>query len=169
MRDPKQQFLDREFLTNAILGAFQHNPVYADGTQENQRAKFRETLESELRSLSQKYKYAVTEEQHLQHITNLAQKLTDSYREILKDGSFRIGAAQKALNLYLKYLWCVGQIKEPPHCPIDAQILENSRKLKGKSWTKLSTIEEYKEWVEDLRQTAASKSLAQWELENWKA
>lgn len=37
---------------------------------------------------------------------------------------FRIGSAQKALNLYRKYLWCLGYIPFPPHCPFDATIID---------------------------------------------
>jgi hypothetical protein len=56
---------------------------------------------------------------------------------------YKIGVAQKLLNLQLKYLWCLGLISEPPHCPVD-RIIINETDLKDRiSWTKITDITEY--------------------------
>jgi hypothetical protein len=34
-------------------------------------------------------------------------------------GKINFGIAQKMLNLYLKYMWSLGNIQEPPHFPVD--------------------------------------------------
>ena len=69
-------------------------------------------------------------------------KLTDLYKDkaILKDNVFRVGITQKAFNLYLKYLWCLGLRwieHEPPHCPFDRIVIG---KLGGglTAWTKVN-------------------------------
>ncbi len=49
--------------------------------------------------------------------------MTTEFKDILFGNGFRVGIAQKALNLYLKYLWCLGKITEPPHCPFDSIII----------------------------------------------
>lgn len=78
---------------------------------------------------------------------------------------FRIGVAQKALNLYLKYLWCLDRIPVPPHCPFDSTVL---RELELEfSWTRSSKIEDYKSWVEHAKVAAGTKTLAEWELQLW--
>jgi hypothetical protein len=46
------------------------------------------------------------------------------YQGVPSKNLFRVGTAQKALNLYLKYLWCLGEIKTPPHCPFDRGIIQ---------------------------------------------
>jgi hypothetical protein len=81
---------------------------------------------------------------------------------------FRIGSAQKALNLYLKYLWCLGLIARPPHCPFDYRILAKLPTCNVK-WTQLDSIVKYKEIVGEAEQLAKGKrlSLADWELEEW--
>ena len=50
--------------------------------------------------------------------------LTNSFPDVLYEKKIPIGIAQKAVNLYLKYMWCFGWIPEPPHCRIDRTVLE---------------------------------------------
>lgn len=76
----------------------------------------------------------------------------------------RIGAAQKALNLYLKHLWCLGEIPEPPHCPIDAVVLGKVPVCDKVRWTLMKTIEEYRDVIEKAKKAAKGVPLAQWEL-----
>lgn len=53
-----------------------------------------------------------------------AASLSSEYVSVLADGRMKIGHAQKALNLYLKYMWCAGWVREPPHCPFDRIVLQ---------------------------------------------
>jgi hypothetical protein len=46
----------------------------------------------------------VTKEDHIKNICMLANILTEKHYNILLNRRFRIGSAQKGLNLYLKYL-----------------------------------------------------------------
>ena len=76
----------------------------------------------------------------------------------------------KLLNLQLKYLWCAGMVKKPPHCPVDRIILEKT-KLRGKcNWTEIDSIERYEEVIQVFTEQADSegfKHIADWELCNY--
>ena len=76
----------------------------------------------------------------------------------------RIGSAQKALNLFLKYLWCIGEAPEPPHCPFDFQIISKLPPAVRCNWTELDSIETYRALVAAAKTAAAGQSLAEWEL-----
>src|SRR5208282_1517190 len=87
---------------------------------------------------------------------------------------FPIGRAQKALNLFLKYLWCIGEICEPPHCPFDSVIIAKLPKGTCPSWTKLDRIGDYrnlveaaKKFVAETKDPADDSSLATWELRKY--
>jgi hypothetical protein len=75
----------------------------------------------------------------------------------------RIGIAQKAVNLYLKFLWCYGWIPEPPHCPIDRTVLEEVGD--NSSWTKIKDIPEYVEKIKKIEAKKGDKSFSEWEYE----
>ncbi len=79
--------------------------------------------------------------------------------------------AQKLLNLYLKYLWCMGHVAEPPHCPVDRIILAETTLRDRLNWTKITTREQYMSAINALRQvaTAQGQSLAVWELLNYRS
>jgi hypothetical protein len=66
------------------------------------------------------------------------------------------GIAQKLLNLYLKYLWCVGYIVEPPHCPIDRIIIGKTSFRDRLNWTEMGEAE-YREVIGEMTSLARSK------------
>lgn len=77
--------------------------------------------------------------------------------------------AQKSLNLYLKYLWCLSEVPMPPHCTVDGIVLRAAG-VHG-SWTKCDSIEEYKRWIGELKKHAkkhaGTDKLAEWEILVW--
>lgn len=160
--DWKRLFLDHEALTLSVNGAIQRASVYSEAT-EQQRKEFRDCLRDSLDAYAQDYRGAVGEHSHIANILSLAADMERNHKGILSERRFRFGPAQKALNLYLKYLWCLGDIPEPPHCPFDLKIITHL----GSSirWTKMTTIGQYKQLVEKARSRAGKKSLARWELE----
>jgi hypothetical protein len=107
----------------------------------------------------------VIDEQHIDNLKKLKEKMTTEFNNILFGNGFRVGIAQKALNLYLKYLWCLGKITKPPHCPFDSTII--SELHRNDKWTEMDCIDEYKLLVESAKQAANTKSLAVWELTIW--
>ncbi|MGH7813292.1 MAG: hypothetical protein ACREQI_04730 [Candidatus Binataceae bacterium] len=106
MHEPQRKFLLGEFMTLTIGGALQRASVYSVPDGDPRREQLRHALRDQLNQIAESYKAAVTENAHLENITRLANTLTENFRELLDGGRFRIGIAQKALNPYLKYLWC---------------------------------------------------------------
>jgi len=76
-----------------------------------------------MRAAAKKYSQSVSDAEHFEAIGRIAQTLSARHGSILKGGRFRYGTAQKAFNLYLKFLWRLGQIPTPPHCPVDGIVL----------------------------------------------
>jgi len=111
------------------------------------------------------YKSPVPEDQHERNIEELAATLSTGHEKVLAKGRFRIGCAQKALNLYLKYIWCFGEIGTPPQCPFDSRIIGQLPGFEDVRWPELDKLSEYHLLVEAARKKAgAQTSLADWEL-----
>jgi hypothetical protein len=135
-------------------------------------------LEKHLGSVAARYVDPVTEQEHCRNIEDLANTLTQKHKDtgILRDGRFRVGIAQKALNLYLKNLWCLGEITTPPpHCPLDRQIIDKlglkSSERSEYDWTKLDDIDKYKELIircDKVAREAEYQNIAEWELKVYK-
>ena len=159
---------ERGAMKDSIVSAFQRNKVYEGNPSLADREDLRCALRAEIRKTASAYSVPVTETKHCENIRNLADTLTKQFSKILDGRRFKIGTAQKALNLYLKFLWCLGVHKTvPPHCPLDGIILKKAGVYEA--WTKLDCIETYKNWIEKVRVKAARhNSIAEWELENWK-
>lgn len=174
LQENKNKFLKRiqvqtptQGLDNCLSAALQHNPTYIR-TQVN-RSSFRRALINELWKQTEIYRYENTEEAHIKTISDIANSLSEQYTCILHNGRLRIGTVQKALNLYLKILWCIEpDWPIPPHCPIDRIILQAAH-IRG-NWTRLDCVDTYKNWVSQLQVHAESfnySSLSEWELATW--
>ena len=103
------------------------------------------------------------------HIDGLVEEMTDKYGAFLNNDGLKIGVAQKAINLYLKYLWCLCLIEEPPHCPLDRNIISNLKENNDVSWTDLVDDigkRKYKEIMDEIGELARDegRSIAEWEL-----
>ena len=166
----QKEFLCQTALFNAIGAAFQRAAIYRDDVDNKAKDKLKRDLEDHLRRLESQYHDTVTSEEHSLNIDLLARDISRRHAQVLKDGRFRVGVAQKALNIYLKLIWCYGWIPEPPHCPLDSIVLMASGDTQTK-WTKMCDIEAYRAAIEAIRdhinQEAPGKSLSQWELEVW--
>jgi hypothetical protein len=160
-------FLLHEFATLAINGAFQHVAIYAAGVLEADRAELREHLRDHLDKISVDYVQAVHESSHVKNIARVVNSLTRRHAGILKDHRFRWGPAQKALNLYLKYLWCDGLIQTPPHCPIDSIVLRAARVKAPVAWSQIRDESEYTHLIKQIKLAAGNEPLAEWELRVW--
>jgi hypothetical protein len=145
---------------------------------DTRKTQLRKDLGAELRSVAARYSDPVTEEEHCLNIEDIAKTLTQKYKDtgILRYSRFRIGIAQKALNLYLKNLWCLGEITmPPPHCPLDRQIIDKLglrwKERAQYDWTKLDDIEKYKELISRCGKVAREgkyQNIAEWELNVYK-
>jgi len=166
---PQQTFINTEIWILTFGGAFQRANIYADKVSEKQRKAFRDALILKVeKDLLPQYKNEVSEEKHIQNILEIV-AYSHEHTPILKPGQLYFGVAQKLLNLYLKYQWCLGNIAQPPHFPVDRII---QQKLKFKpiiNWTSMKSEEEYKSIInhaqDKIKETGLS--LAEWELEEF--
>jgi len=165
----KELFIINEFLTSTLFAglATRGAKVYVASVLEKEKNQFKSFLRQNLISYSKEYQAgSVSEEKHLKNIKKFADESSAKFQRILVGGRLRIGIAQKLLNLYLKYLWCLEKIEKPPHCPFDnvvkSKIGRQARHIP--SWTKIDTIEDYKELAEVAQKQTGMLNLAEWEL-----
>ncbi len=169
----KRRFLSYELgllsLKAALSTRDNSYPIYDKGIKTYQRSKAKKILRELLVKIETKYSEAsVSEAEHISFITETAADLSIKLSRYLHKGIFRIGVAQKLINVHLKYLWTAGYCPEPPHCPIDGIIRDEARI--GYNWTQNDSIEEYKTAITELKKIAITdgKTLAQWELDNFR-
>jgi hypothetical protein len=163
MADGQWTFLEAKFFADWMhaLGA----GIYAGLPTEDDRLKFETQLASELRRLLTAYLEPVYEKRHLENIRALADRLTATGSWFLKEGRFRFGLAQHALNSYLKFAWCARRILAPPHCPFDQFVVSQlPPPLSLRPWMYLRDGAEYMELVSAARAIAGDESLAEWDL-----
>ena len=169
----KRLFIEYQFAVNAVAGALQRNKTYKKGADKSQKTAFRNDLMCKLRECGKKYFKPVNSDSHIKNIKELADCLSIAHKDTLEGKKARLGTAQKALNLYLKFLWCSGVIEPaPPHCPVDRIIIT---KLKIKfdsrtpSWTKIDTPEDYQKIIETISLNSGKLSPSEWEVKVWNA
>lgn len=124
----KDIFLKNEFWMLSVQGAFQRARIYLKNEKSSVqdeylrdgfRNGFREYIDQKLIN---DYEVDLSEKKHLSNILAFKHHAESIGYGILYDNNFKYGVAQKLLNLYLKYLWVGGYIKEPIHFPVDARI-----------------------------------------------
>ncbi|PKG42831.1 hypothetical protein [Psychroflexus sp. MES1-P1E] len=125
--------------------------------------------------LPQYKKGNVSDEQHINKIKEVSE-YSSHFSELFNGGQINFGIAQKMLNLYLKYQWCLGNIAEPPHFPVDRiiqQKLNEQAKLRGVpklellSWTQFKDEIHYSKVINHAR-SLKIVSTAQLELKLFK-
>ena len=160
------EFIKKIILRNTINAAFQHGKVYANNLSSNDKKTLKDAIKTKLEELSKNYFNDVTVAQHIENIRNLAQTISQNHRDKLKGHRLRIGTAQKMLNLYVKFLWCLNEIEEPVHCPIDSIVLKKINF--NRNWTDLDSIDDYKEIILKIREhLQENETIANWEKEIW--
>lgn len=161
----RQNFLDAELFQLTLSAVTQRGGVYRTNLSEAERRPVHRTLRKLLRDLSSQYANgSVSDDQHNANIRNIAETVSQLHSPLLRDDAFRIGSAQKALNLHLKYLWCLEVIPMPPHCPFDAYVLREIPGWRTRRWTAIAAIDQYADLVAAARQVAGGTPLAEWEL-----
>ena len=166
----KNKFIENEIWVLAWGATSQRANIFVSNIEQMVKEKWKKDLKKYVFNLLNKnYKLKnISEKDHIENIINV--KIENK-----QDGiNFKIGHAQKLLNLLLKYYWCLGWIKnEPPHCPVDRIILtEGKVKNQDKdipAWTKIDSIDEYKDYIKQLKSHVKNtestyNSLSEWEL-----
>lgn len=147
------------------------NKIYADSANEQSRNNIRRSVEAELERSWSKYKISVSGDEHCKNIVSLAKTISCKHSPDLASGRFRIGTAQKALNLCLKYIWCLDEVKTPPHFPVDSIMIRKISDVYGEfknvPWTKIDCIELYKLLVKKAGTISKEENLATWELKEY--
>ena len=152
-------------LTWSINAALQRNKVYKNDENYEQREQFKAEWARLLSDEANAYKGTeppVSDERHCAAIARIADSLSNRFSELLDGSRLRFGTSQKAFNLYLKYLWALGEAQMPPHCPIDSVVLKSAG-IDG-YWTKSDSCEEYMGWIKQIRKRL---TLAEWENDVW--
>ncbi len=169
MSDKCSEFIHDMILANCISATVSRGRrLYSAEAGDAMKARFRNKLNEKLKDLGKSYKNGlVSGEQHVANINKLSAQLSTSFESVFDDAGFPIGRAQKALNLYLKYLWCRKEIKEPPHCPFDRRVIERLPPEARINWTEITRIDQYNRLVAAAKELAAPLSLARWELSTW--
>jgi hypothetical protein len=152
-------------MINSLRAALQRNKVYSTSSNQQDRSRFRLAWSKLIAKSSAKYSQPVEDGPHCETIAQISQELSDEFAQILEGGKLRFGTSQKAFNLYLKFLWRLGQIQMPPHCPVDGIVLRKAS-ITG-SWTQSDSMEEYMRWIGMLRKLARPLTLAEWEYALW--
>ena len=161
-------FVRDQVLTAPIGAAFARARIYQPGVTEEDAGRLRGFLRQQLLEIAARYEAGSTsDDDHVAYICELAETVSKECGDVLLEGRFRIGIAQKALNLYLKYLWCLGRIPEPPHCPFDGVVISRLPLKSPAAWTRTDSVDDYCAWVRAAKKAAGSQSLARWELELW--
>lgn len=186
MKDHKKEFLENEAWMLSVGAAFQHISVYSKEKETKGRKELREKLKVLVQKIvHEEYGRLVSERQHLDNIERIKTE-SSTWKEKELSFKFSIGVAQKLLNLYLKYLWCLDLLKEndPPHFPVDSIIIKELSKegktiqmkplALGKPWSQFENKDIYLEVInyakalKEKHPTLKNKSLAAIELELYK-
>src|ERR1700694_4632603 len=132
----KRDFIVNEFWILAWNASVQRARLYKEGAGHDSRNRsFREKVVGHLCQVIPSYTGGVVEAQHYTNIDNLIEYAGNVDDQLLGPLGYKYGIAQKLLNLALKYYWCLGEIAEPPHCPVD-RIVISMTSQKGKiNWT----------------------------------
>ncbi len=172
----KKEFIFGEVWLLTVSAAFQRANIYNSDYNENdfegKKKDFKMDLKELIIQISEEYNNRViSEEEHIQNIDSIG-SFSTKYSEILRDGRLNFGVSQKLLNLYLKYLWCLGLLNTPPHFPVDRIIQIGLGITKPYSWTAMDDKKEYMDVIEIARKALPEnhgvKNIAELELKLFK-
>jgi hypothetical protein len=162
--DLKWEFVHSQVLASSVMASLQRANAYVEGVADDQRERFRAELTATLRDIGRRYSNTVSGSQHEQHILEVMDRASQGCRTALVDQHLRLGIAAKALNLYLKYLWCLGRIPMPPHCPFDRRVISLLPRAVQTPWTQMDDLSSYQALVRAAVECAHGEALAEWEL-----
>lgn len=162
----QQKFIYQEVNILAWGASVQRAHLYASDIQRDIfRKKILTYIENDI--LSQ-YSTKCEDDVHVENIESIVEYGTTTGGSLLGPNGYKFGVAQKFLNLLLKYLWCLGHVVEPPHCPVDRIVLTETTLRDKLNWTEITTADKYMQAITALRDVAEAagfSSLAQWELQ----
>jgi len=168
-------------LSSGITASVQHNSLYRKNVEQDLKDAVLCEWRSYLGALVERYKEPQCVEVYEQDIENLKKVMNDKFSEAFlskphkrykTDPGFRLSHAQKSISVFLKHLWCMGEVACPPQCPVDRSILEVAgKRYPDTKWGYVNSIEEHRQKVGFLEKAMVqlSEPLAEWELKKFKA
>ncbi len=165
-------FIHRMVLRNATNAAIRRAKVYSASASQTEKNVFREDLKRWLKQLGLRYIASEYDGgKYCDEIVSLKTHLTCRHSRLLNGGNVKIGVCQKAITLYLKYLWLLGDnSRKPVFATLDRGIINLAEVAKPPNWTELDDIKEYKRVVKEIDQFAQNhgwESGSVWEAETW--
>lgn len=168
----QKNFVINELMVLAWAASVQRADVYkaAPNPADSQVLKFRKGVFNFIQDLIPQYVNGCDEQTHIENLQALVDHATAMGSPILAGKVYRIGVAQKLLNLVLKYIWCSGFIAKPPHCPVDRIVLKMGEASTDICWTQMRSMDEYLLAIRELRRRADAELqlLADWELTHYR-
>ena len=167
METKKSDFLNYEIWILTFGGGLQRSGVYADNVSNDNKSEFRNNVRDKIKDLveSQYTESSVTSKKHISNLIEIQKWINTNHSQVLKNRSIKLGVVQKLVNLYLKYQWCLGLVKTPPHCPFDRIIISKMNLSYPPAWTKLESVDTYEMLIKKATELASDKSIAEWELD----
>lgn len=159
----------------AINVSVSRNPTYSENISNSDKREIREYWEFLLLDFYKSHTQGnVSKKEFFCYVDIIQQSMNSKFPDKFicntegYDNVFRLAHAQKSLSVFLKHLWCMGKMKEPPFCPIDGIILHDVLKKKG-AWTKLNDNDTYCKYIKYVDEAAkkSNLSIAEWEYNNW--
>lgn len=163
----------------AVAAASQHNLLYGERVGIPVRNGIRACWMSRLDELASKYIGTVSASTYEDDIETLRADMNRRFGYYFACGDhpryryeagFRVSHAQKSLSVYLKHLWCLGELNAPPECPVDSVVLGRAGLVYPETrWAFVNTMEQHRRQIAVLATKAAEAglSLAEWELAAW--
>lgn len=165
-------------LRSAINTAIRRNPTYNNPINDKEEVKT--FWRNEISRLGNQYlTKKSTQESIIKDVCEMKRNINSLFNNSFIDGGIRISQCQKSLSIYMKYLWCFGDlIYSPSICPIDRTIIQKCQIVFRNNglqwtlpydfaWTRLNDINEYKKIIEIAQKVAiieGYKDSATWEL-----
>jgi len=157
-------------LRNAVNASLQRVSVYSPSATAAQKKAYREALKTWLKQFALRY-YAWEYDgaRYCREIEALKLHLLSCHSEAL--AKVTIGTCQKAMTVWLKYLWLSGDpSKKPVFAALDRGIMSAALVPCPPNWPDIDTVGEYRRIVDHIDQYARKKGLgsgAVWEAETW--
>lgn len=166
-------------VAKAITAALQHNSLYHPDASIEEKAAVRCEWRKFLHGKQQKYQQKRSSAEYERDVASLKRLMNNKWSEVFRndqhpkfktDPGFRISHAQKSLGVYLKHLWCMGNIAEPTQCPVDRIILGKAgARYPADKWGYVNSLGEHRLKIGILLKASSAKkqTIAKWELLNF--
>lgn len=163
LKESQTKFIQEEVWMLTYGASFQRAYAYVKDASEKTKGHFKVMTSGYIDDMLSQYRDgSVSEEEHVENIKRVSE-YSANFSEIFIGGRINFGIAQKMVNLYLKYQWCLGNIAEPPHFPVDRiiqeKLIKSARKnkiapIQLKPWTQFKDESHYLKVINLAREVA---------------